>query len=909
MNKVVGIGIDLTQHVPLVSVCHCPSATHISGCLDPAVLARHWPPKVELCGAFSPRPPVALLPLTRGEPMIVGEAAAKHRRSAGLLWPPEAQVPFSEDAQCGVGRIPLVAAWSAILPRNKDDSSMSRRDDHEFSWWPDGDKPYSARAGEILARSIKAFLTTAHAPFDKCLTAIVVPDALDEAGQQILLDSLIHVGIPSNNVHLLPRPIAVALHWCHTSDSRTAGRTVAGKGDEGTETGRVRVLTMALDPWEAQSLEIRARLQYDREWLVPVRDRTRLSGALPELQLHGFSVAFALAKAQPDTSPLSWWSRLFASDWLSQRIIDTRIPTRAESDVLRAVLSSTPAASLRRELDGLSSLKQSLWSRFFQADIQLHSLVGQRWQQQERLLGISYQPTLVTLADGAFAHLKWENASLMANHLAGAEAITMSNGYGAAVRGAALAAAAISHGLPSYRETLLPLDLFVYGRDEYDDPAPQWRPLVDAQTIEAGRLWSTPDSVNGLQIKLGQDKLWLPLRRSIQGTNMFREVATELMQPTKRDEPVRIDVEVRPGQGFARVRIDSIRPDVFSTRLDWRTMKECAEPQPPPLAYPPGVSRIEPDRLMFANAEPALSAALKALENDSRTANDRLREAIKLLNKWPLAHNVERRRGHQKAKDFMLHYGAIGSEGRLEVLPAPGLARGLRNLIGEQFDILVRRGKGRSPLANTLLRAGGWYYLAMPEECYGFLRSQLRAATKSNVLILSLVDLHAIGLGFSAPEDLRAFYPLVVDALRHQNARPNNWLRSVRNICRFRNHALHPDIISNQVLTQLIEQLFAVMRHQADTGNFARIFSNCVESIPFLLKRRRYDPDFLAPDSMVARRLIRFLEDIERDHRHSLPNRLQQIPIVTLKFLKQQATATDLEQLLGIDDEGGEDDE
>ena len=55
--------------------------------------------------------------------------------------------------------------------------------------------------------------------------------------------------------------------------------------------------------------------------------------------------------------------------------------------------------------------------------------------------------------------------------------------------------------------------------------------------------------------------------------------------------------------------------------------------------------------------------------------------------------------------------------------------------------------------------------------------------------------------------DLRRFYPLVVEALRKPSNPSNNWVRAVRNICRFRNHALHPDTISDADLYQLIEQL------------------------------------------------------------------------------------------------------
>ena len=98
------------------------------------------------------------------------------------------------------------------------------------------------------------------------------------------------------------------------------------------------------------------------------------------------------------------------------------------------------------------------------------------------------------------------------------------------------------------------------------------------------------------------------------------------------------------------------------------------------------------------------------------------------------------------------------------------------------------------------------------------------------------------------------------------------------------------------------------MRTQLSGKTFApRIFGNCLEAIPFLLKRRRYDADFLKPDSAVARRLIRFLEEVDREYRWRLPTRLQQFPKATLNFLRMNATLTDLEQLLGVDDEDDDD--
>ena len=132
MNDILGIGIDLTQNIPVVSVCPCPPSALANGSIEPKLLAQHWPPITELRGKFAQlQAPVALLPIRRGEPLMVADAAARHRRSAGFVWPPEAQVPYSEDPRFGLGRIPLVAAWSSIVSQGNLDSSMSRR---ERSW-------------------------------------------------------------------------------------------------------------------------------------------------------------------------------------------------------------------------------------------------------------------------------------------------------------------------------------------------------------------------------------------------------------------------------------------------------------------------------------------------------------------------------------------------------------------------------------------------------------------------------------------------------------------------------------------------------------------------------------------------------------------------------------------------------
>lgn len=900
-DGIVGVGIDLTQHIPLVSVAVCPAAVRADGSVDVTALARHWPPKVELCQFFRRQLPSAVLPLVPGEPLLSGDLAARHRRSSGLAWPPEAQVPYSGDPACGVGRIPLVAAWAALLPFAGTDQGLARLNDPEFTWHPDGRK-HSASAGHILAASVKAFLGAARVPLNFCRTAVVVPDALGEAGQQILLDGLTRVGIGVDKVHLLPRPLAVALQWCYTT---TTSLTGTGKGnEEGTAIGRLRLITTALDVWEAISLELRARWYGDREWIVPVRDRPQLADVLPELPILGFSAALALAYAEANGERFGWWSRMCASDWLARRLSTDQVLSSHELQTLHAACWSNPPETLQQELNQISTLKP-LWSRLFRSSFPPRDAIRLRWESQERDLGTDTLPCVQVLVDGAFSNL-----FLAVEEIARLAAVPESvvrvppPSQFDAVSGAALAAAAISHGLPCYRETLLPLDLYVRATDEYGDPKPQWKELVVVRSVEAGQTWRSPIPVAGLQIKKGQDRLSLPLRRELRSKAMFRRVSTELATPATRDEPVQIKAEVKPGQGFARVCIESITPGVFATQLDWSTMEECEEPKPPPLHYLPGVSRVIPNREMFERARPILKAALRALTQNSPVVEETLRDAIvNHLNKWPLAHDRERRRGRIVPTDFMLHYGVIGSDGNLDELPEPDLIQALRQTIGKNFGKLVRWGNVNTSLGKTLLRASGWFYLAMPKECFDYLRSRL---TEARYVPLSAEELHAIGLAFEHSEDLCRFYPLALRMLRDFPERPNNWLRAVRNICRFRNHALHPDAISDSDLSQLTEQLFTLLKEQVAQKRFGLIFRNCLETIPFLLKRRRYNPKFLDPHSSLAQQMIDFLEELDRRNHKRLPQRLQKPIRSTIKFLRGEATKSDIDVLLSMEDENDE---
>ena len=90
----VAIGIDLTQHIPLVCSIKCHTD-------DRDEIADAFPQKPKFNKKLMRSLPCALLPLFKGEKLMSGEAAALHRRSSGYPWPPESTVPYTDPGTIG----------------------------------------------------------------------------------------------------------------------------------------------------------------------------------------------------------------------------------------------------------------------------------------------------------------------------------------------------------------------------------------------------------------------------------------------------------------------------------------------------------------------------------------------------------------------------------------------------------------------------------------------------------------------------------------------------------------------------------------------------------------------------------------------------------------------------------------
>ena len=847
------IGIDLTQSVPHLAVASGPIEAESS---IPAS-----------------NPPAALLPVLRGESIIVGAVAHTHRRGIGGNWPPECQVPVGGDYKNGSGRVPLVCAWTRV-------ANLSSRafsgilGDTEVSWQPPGQKKLNSSAEKIISDSVQAWEKKYHSK----KTVVVVPDSLGEAAQQALVDNC--------GSFLIPRPIAVAMSWCRKNADKFSNADIQSPG--GATLGHLLVVTLSFDRWEVVPIEIRVMAYKEQLWLIPVRNRVAGGGEVPRLGVN-FFLAMATRK---EKSLQDIWKNVFGTGLFPEKID----ASSRNLDIYQSVRDCIT--------DGFSSGVKDLfhkldaWSEIFTGSIMFSpekfkdhlSVIYQK--QLSRLPKSSHGRCLGVVLDGSCSYIKIAENRSLGEFVARAfkdQEIAISNGAEAA-RGAAITAYALEHSLPSYRETIIPVDIHYHGRNKKGDYVNAYKLLVEGKTVWAGKEYKSKEPVRGLNIKQGERKLTLTLRRSEEeGFSFFRRVTAEIPKPTAIDEEVKIVAHLRPGQGFAKVFVDSVNENVFSTRLDWRTMENCEEPLPPPLAYLPEVSHVVHDEYMWRDAEYYVEDAIRELRSDGTNLEGAMRDLRNQgkFNQWPMADAYDDYRGHKPQGDIFRHYGVCPSDGDLDSVSSPSLMREFANECTKKFLNPRTNLSERKQIQQT----ASWMYLACPQVIIINVRKNLNRS----LALIRQEDLHTIGLCWCESEDISMFFKALDERLLQGTTGVNNWLRACRNIVRFRDSALHIDIIPSRRLNQVVNRILKILEREIEAKNFSTIFNNCILTCLYLLKRRRYDKDFLNNESDEYYRIDEILGGLLKKQSRNLSDRQNAIIKTTLKFLRKEASLKDLD--------------
>lgn len=807
--------------------------------------------------------PAALLPEYRHENVILSSKLKNSRKGLGLVWPREAQIPVGGDNKNGIGRVPLLTCLSNIKAAG--DNNEWKYIDSKISWTPHvNQNSLSFSNASLLAQLWENCKENVQSCF-------VIPEGFAESAQQTLLEEF------PNDIHLVPRSIALAVKWCEDNAARYQNLTF--RMSSTLSLGYLICVALGFGEWEVSLIEIQAFKQNNKVFLLPVYDsRIEQQG----LNFCGLSLCRQLLDNQDDNiAEQVIWRNLCNSSWFDSILSGTtKLELKTIVNIKNALMSPNklkPPYSELAIMEGLKKKSNTYHSLPREITLSIEAQIQQYGQNQ--------QPNLGIVAGGSFAALdiisaNSQNIKLARWLLQQYNHLLPFTNYGPEVfaETAAKIAYNIAHDIPSYKIKLVPLHLYKIGRNKRGDRVGEWEPLVNTGTINAGETYHQTQPITGLHIPEGKEHLEVTLRRPGKNNeDMYRSVTAKIPIKTEQRESVVIFADIKPGQGFAKVQINSQKKGVFSAMLDWRTMRTVQKPELK-LEYIPDVAFIEPERMAWYNAESYMKLFVQYNEANPDLPNIYLKALRNTLNKWRMDKN---------STNIFRHLGALNSDGLLEKCPNPTILKTFRRTLLKSWQL-----ETDSKRRDDLLRLGGWLYLYIPPE---MIQEAMTAITSNKA---KAVHLHVAGLTFHSTKQLAAFY----NAFCLQDAPIGEWFRSLRNLVRFRDNALSDDVLSQEQTDRILSFVINNLRYCSPTIKRTN-YNNTIEALGYLLKRRRYDENFLIAGDETTIELREQLKAIIETHP---TEKYKKIARATLAFLNKEATMANMTAILeatGDDDE------
>jgi hypothetical protein len=291
---------------------------------------------------------------------------------------------------------------------------------------------------------------------------------------------------------------------------------------------------------------------------------------------------------------------------------------------------------------------------------------------------------------------------------------------------------------------------------------------------------------------------------------------------------------------------------------------------------------------MWRDAEYYVKDAIRELRDGGANLEGAMRDLRNQgkFNQWPMADAYDDYRGHKPQGDIFRHYGVCSSDGDLDSVSSPSLMKEFANECTKKFINVKTNLSEKKQIQQT----ASWMYLACPQVIVINVRKNLN----KTLALINQEDLHTIGLCWHESEDIAIFFKALDERLLQGTTGVNNWLRACRNIVRFRDSALHVDIIPNRRLNQIVSRILKILEKQVEAKNFSTIFNNCILTCLYLLKRRRYDKDFLNNESDEYYRIDAILDGLIKKQSRNLNDKQNAIIKTTLKFLRKEASLKDL---------------
>mgnify|MGYP006422652971 CR=1 FL=1 len=773
-------------------------------------------------------PPAALLPFHAGEPLRADLDGTPHIRGSGFGSSEEAAV----SARNGCGRWPLAYAWPALL------------DVRCWSWQRANESRTYEPADAIATVAAAATAEATGSRSARPQVALTIPNILNEAKQQELLDAAGRVGL---DLQLLWRPVAAAMAWLKHANHQLTEQVTQDQ----QELGPLLCLYLGVDSVEAVVVELVGRRNGNQRCVVPGRRRPHQDELLPAalLPLVEHAVHAATGNLQQEELNDRWrWT--WASGLLPRLISALSQSEDHASEALQKVRQDWAAAcrNLTTSFHAVAAMPSFSdgRTRFNEPPSSLANWLAARPTLRhltQKLLGaVVTGPLAATIArSGPLGQEVLDTAGL------NAETVLVE---GVDFPSAALANQSIQYlqrlasDRPTYLDTLPRIHIASIRRGE-----PTWIPLLQKteQWVEGGKPWQRDPDLTGFSVSprttIDSDKPHLKMPLHHEDHETVRELDVLVEHELQQPEPVKLRVTVTPAQGNARVQVIPEVEQALGRRpifVDWSKMKET---DLTPEKYIDLMPRTFPDLMPRYSSTQCWHNVKSQLEQLVDRGGPTPRTDIAVLRKISEVLNRIDQNFPQDPKTGSRYATALSSKGH----PPSQLG-------GEKLQTLVDRLVGQLPAAarplsdrdKIVVRLLG--YTSTPDSRFAkFLTDALKGRGRQVDAEVPI----ACGWCLRDSDHIRVFAELATRSNGDTDMHPNlNWIRPLGQVLRFRENA------TRSLTSDLAEQLARILglRFQAvrKEGKGAHIFKNSAIAIVFLLRHRQYDDDFMPPDSDLA---------------------------------------------------------
>jgi len=843
-------------------------------------------------------PPAVVLGVLQGEPFSVdlgrrlpsGVACAEEVVGTGFAFPPAARTGREE----GSGRFPLAFTWGFL--------SYAKRK----SWvWkpPGGNAERTVDCGEAIASCAKEALQRATRNGDPSQVIVVVPNNIPLDAQESLLRFLRLRGIKA---HLLWRPVAAALGWI-----AEAGQDLYKvlPVQEGT-VGELLTVHLGLDQFEIALLTIRSLTAGGKRYFVPARDLPSVPALYGEGMSWSEEIIWNSLREGPQTEGAAW-HLLWGTDFL-RRVTDsfgTHIglnsinsqsswknvlfgPQRFERGraAARKVIESQSVQTLgyqrRRSPGPFTVFRRSIAEfsgPFDQSDLSLAEgqLCFPEWcRVAEKALPSIRQP-LGFVASGPLAVVDVDGVPL-AEYIVNRYFPEFKRSWGLLPRSGVPYGSELLKGvelylklkarrIPPYFDKLPRVETLVVRYGE-----PLWQNLTAVEGEEedpyvvGGELWRPPKPLDlGLGIRREEKTLTVSVWR--QGHASVRDVKVEFPRPVKEDVPVSLELEMVPGQGNPRIQVvpkRKIQAGSGRISFDWRNARDTGEDKQAVLESLPRTNPpLEPRRPSLFMWQGGRSGGVLALMKQINShiegrffslAGEALKKLIRKLN---------RPDRDAKMKPVPEHATAVSSEGTLAPMAKkPEVLERFIEIMDRELSLDSSRLERKDVL--TALA----YCSADSPNMKRLVESALRDSRQEKVPIELL---KVIGNCLRDPPAIKKFAQLVLENFergrkRNRKFAPNNWIRALCRILQYREDAARE--FDRDLCSGLTKHCLNVMKREIDARKADFLYRHASLCLVYLLRYRRYENDYLEPESKLAeavkccfREAIRLFQEEEID--------------------------------------------